>query len=87
MRSCIASASLGSSSPMLVLLKIFSVTRSNQLQCTISSSTCVVNIVNASTDSTSTYVEIAVGPVGSSASFQAGLLSSVVTVSANVLLL
>ena len=83
LRNCVASASQGSSAPIIVRLSFFSlVTRSNQLRCSVSSlSSCSVELSNSS--SSFTFIEIKVGPLSGSARFQNGILSSVATVSAN----
>lgn len=82
-RNCIGTASQGSVQPLQASLRFFPLmTRSNQLRCSISSlSACSVELVNSS--STTTFIEISIGPVRSSAVFQSGALSSTVTVSAN----
>jgi hypothetical protein len=83
LRNCVASASQGSSAPIIVRLSFFSlVTRSNQLRCSVSSlSSCSVELSNSS--SSFTFIEIKVGALSGSARFQNGILSSVVTISAN----
>jgi len=83
LQNCVALALQGSSSPLLVRLQYFSlVTRSNQLRCSVSSSSsCSLQLLNAS--STVTYIQIAIGSFGSSTQFQLGAFSAVVTVFVN----